>query len=39
MNKIKHSVVLGGLLALACGSALADQAVADAAKAMANNAG
>ena len=37
MNKIKHSVVLGGLLALACASALADQAVSDAAKAMANN--
>lgn len=39
MNKIKHSFVLGGLLALSCASALADQAVSDAAKAMANNAG
>lgn len=39
MTIIQTSAILGGLLALACGSALADQAVNDAAKAMAVNAG
>lgn len=39
MTIIKTSAILGGLLALACGSAQADQAVDDAAKALASNAG